>query len=77
MKLKNSELDDSYLNCQHAQQRGWTTAHLVEHTEMEPDTKAAKYQIRDLEELREIFPQFFKSLNTSNAKSSSARCSQM
>ncbi|KAL9123636.1 MAG: hypothetical protein Q9217_006950 [Psora testacea] len=70
-------VDDSYLNCHHAQQRGWTTAHLVEHTEMEPEVKAAKYQIRDLEELRGIFQQFFKKLNTGSAISGSASCSQL
>ena len=51
--------DDSYLNCNYAQQRGWTTVHLLEPGDGEPDVKAAKYQVRDLEELRTIFPQFF------------------
>ncbi|KAL8812288.1 MAG: hypothetical protein Q9223_001157 [Gallowayella weberi] len=75
--LTNSGPDDSYLNCHHAQQRGWTTAHLIEQTEMEPETKAAKHQIRDLEELRGIFPQFFKNLNASGAIPGSARLSQL
>lgn len=52
--------DDSHLNCRHAQARGWTTVHLLEPEDPEPATKAAKYQIRSLEELRDIFPQFFK-----------------
>ncbi|KAI4123376.1 MAG: hypothetical protein LQ338_005292 [Usnochroma carphineum] len=65
-------VDDSYLNCHHAQQRGWTTAHLVEHTEMEPEVKAAQYQIKELEELRRIFPRFFKDRNTGSAISGSA-----
>ncbi|MCJ1478068.1 hypothetical protein MMC13_006743 [Lambiella insularis] len=54
-------VDDSYLNCQHAQARGWTTAHLVEPGLPEPATKASKYQIERLEDLRKIWPQFFKS----------------
>lgn len=52
--------DDSHLNCRHAHARGWTTAHLLEPEDPEPATRAAKYQIRSLEELRRIFPQFFK-----------------
>ncbi|MCJ1301067.1 hypothetical protein MMC08_003866 [Hypocenomyce scalaris] len=53
-------VDDSYLNCTHAQARGWTTVHLLEPDDPEPAVQAAKYQIRSLEELRDIFPQFFK-----------------
>ncbi|KAL8783968.1 MAG: hypothetical protein Q9195_009233 [Heterodermia aff. obscurata] len=60
-------VDDSYLNCHDAQQRGWTAAHLVEDAETGPDVKAAQYQIKDLEELRGIFPQFFKTSNTGSA----------
>lgn len=55
-----TRVDDSHLNCRHAQARGWTTAHLLEPEDPEPATRAAKYQIRSLEELRHIFPQFFK-----------------
>jgi pyrimidine and pyridine-specific 5'-nucleotidase len=40
--------------------RGWTTAHLLEPEDPEPATRAAKYQIRSLEELRTLFPQFFR-----------------
>lgn len=53
------------------------TSHLIEHTEAAPDVKAAKYQIRDLEELRGIFPQFFKSHSTGSALFGSARASQL
>ena len=52
--------DDSHLNCRYAQQRGWTTVHLLEPEDPEPDVKAAKYQIRDLEKLRVVFPEIFK-----------------
>ncbi|KAL8840678.1 MAG: hypothetical protein Q9176_003791 [Flavoplaca citrina] len=57
-------VDDSYLNCYHAQERGWTTAHLVEQTESEPEVKAAQYQIKELEELRRTFPWLFKGSST-------------
>ena len=54
------EIDDSYLNCHHAHLRpNWTTVHLLEPTHPSPATPAAKYQIRSLQELRALFPQFF------------------
>jgi pyrimidine and pyridine-specific 5'-nucleotidase len=52
--------DDSYLNCSKAQDFGWTVAHLVEEGVPAPETQASKYQVRHLEELRKVFPQFFK-----------------
>ncbi|KAH0539130.1 hypothetical protein FGG08_004301 [Glutinoglossum americanum] len=54
-------VDDSYLNCKRAQDLGWTSVHILEPEDTEPAVKACKYQIRNLEELRAIFPQFFKS----------------
>ncbi|SLM39193.1 pyrimidine 5-nucleotidase [Lasallia pustulata] len=57
-------VDDSHLNCRHAQARGWTTVHLLEPGDPEPATRAARYQIRGLEELRHIFPQFFIKTST-------------
>ena len=62
--------DDSYLNCRHAHARGWTTVHLLEPEDPEPATKAGKYQVRSLEELRDIFPQFFLSSTTGTLKDS-------
>ncbi|KAI0011269.1 pyrimidine 5-nucleotidase [Xylariaceae sp. FL0662B] len=56
-------VDDSYANCVSAQNLGWTTAHLVEEGLSVPATPASKFQIRHLEELRDVFPQFFKSSN--------------
>ncbi|KAI9816192.1 MAG: hypothetical protein M1827_001793 [Pycnora praestabilis] len=53
-------VDDSHLNCRHAQALGWTTAHLLDPSDSEPPSQASKYQIRSLEELRTIFPQFFR-----------------
>ncbi|PGH16849.1 pyrimidine 5'-nucleotidase [Helicocarpus griseus UAMH5409] len=54
-------VDDSALNCTHAQARGWETVHFVEPDITPPGVPASKYQVRRLEELREHFPQFFKS----------------
>ncbi|EEH35888.1 pyrimidine 5'-nucleotidase [Paracoccidioides lutzii Pb01] len=56
-------VDDSALNCRHAQARGWETVHFVEPHITPPEAPASKYQIRSLEELRDIFPQFFRSRN--------------
>ncbi|KAI5868649.1 pyrimidine 5-nucleotidase [Durotheca rogersii] len=53
-------VDDSYANVAGAQQLGWTAVHLVEEGLPIPETQASQYQIRHLEQLREIFPQFFK-----------------
>ncbi|RDA88098.1 hypothetical protein CP532_5277 [Ophiocordyceps camponoti-leonardi (nom. inval.)] len=53
-------IDDSYLNCSKAQEFGWTTVHLVEDDLPLPKTPASQYQIRHLNELRTVFPQFFK-----------------
>lgn len=53
-------VDDSALNCKHAQARGWTTVHLVEPELPLPSVPASKYTIRNLEELRTLFPHIFK-----------------
>ncbi|KAI1914977.1 suppressor of deletion of TFIIS [Ophidiomyces ophidiicola] len=54
-------VDDSHLNCYHAQNRGWNTVHFVEPHLTTPQTPASNFMIHNLEELRELFPQFFKS----------------
>ncbi|OAX81107.1 pyrimidine 5'-nucleotidase [Emergomyces africanus] len=54
-------VDDSAMNCKSAQARGWQTVHYVEPHIAPPEVPASKYQIRHLEELRDLFPQFFKS----------------
>jgi pyrimidine and pyridine-specific 5'-nucleotidase len=56
-------IDDSALNCRKAQQLGWTTVHLVEPSVTSPPQQVCKYQVAALEELRGIFPQFFKEGN--------------
>ncbi|KAA8644145.1 hypothetical protein EYZ11_001719 [Aspergillus tanneri] len=53
-------VDDSHLNCKHAADRGWITAHLVEPDIALPSTPASQYLIRNLEELRTCFPHLFK-----------------
>ncbi|RDW92016.1 putative pyrimidine 5`-nucleotidase [Coleophoma crateriformis] len=52
-------VDDSALNCKAAEELGWNTTHIVEEGEPLPP-KPCKNQIRSLEELRSLFPQFFK-----------------
>ncbi|KND93351.1 Uncharacterized protein C24B11.05 [Tolypocladium ophioglossoides CBS 100239] len=54
-------VDDSYQNCVKAKEVGWTAAHLVEEGLPVPRTPASQYQIRHLREMRDIYPQFFKS----------------
>lgn len=53
-------LDDSGANVKAADALGWTSVHLVESSEPTPVAPASKYQVRDLEELRTVFPQLFK-----------------
>lgn len=56
------------MNCKHAQARGWNTAHLVESGITSPENPASDYEIKSLQELRRIFPQFFKSTNGNNVQ---------
>lgn len=54
-------VDDSWLNCQRAYERGWVnTVHLVEPQVPEPEAKACKHQISHLNELLELFPELRK-----------------
>ncbi|KAI4603206.1 hypothetical protein KJ359_005999 [Pestalotiopsis sp. 9143b] len=52
-------VDDNYSNCKSAKELGWTAVHLVEEGVQVPRTQASQYQIRHLEELRNVFAQFF------------------
>jgi pyrimidine and pyridine-specific 5'-nucleotidase len=54
-------LDDSGLNAAAAKRYGWNTAHLVEPTATSPPEPVAHHQISNLEELRKVFPEVFKS----------------
>jgi pyrimidine and pyridine-specific 5'-nucleotidase len=60
-------LDDSDLNCAHAYMRGWNAVHLLEPGDKEPPVMRYKHRISSLQELRDIFPQFFKSKAASTA----------
>lgn len=53
-------VDDSYINCVAAHQRGWTAVHLVEPEIKAPEQKASDHQIAHLSELLALFPQFIK-----------------
>ncbi|KAI9887222.1 MAG: hypothetical protein M1823_000970 [Watsoniomyces obsoletus] len=59
-------VDDSFVNCNKAHDLGWTTVHRLEPDDPEPAVKASQYQVRSLEELRELFPQFFKTHEIKN-----------
>lgn len=52
--------DDSHKNCVGAQKAGWTAVHYVEEGLPLPDTPASQHQVRSLEELRSLFPEFFR-----------------
>ncbi|KAI3558434.1 pyrimidine 5'-nucleotidase [Colletotrichum abscissum] len=54
-------VDDSYDNCKSAKELGWTAAHLVEEGLPIPETQASQFQIRHIRELRDVYPQFFRS----------------
>jgi len=51
-------VDDSALNCRFAKQRGWRVVHKLE--EGDADSGVGDHRVRSLEELRGLFPQFFK-----------------
>ncbi|KAF5001627.1 hypothetical protein FGRMN_933 [Fusarium graminum] len=53
-------VDDSLKNCVGAKDAGWTVVHFVEDGNPAPDTPSVHHQIRDLEQLRSIFPEFFR-----------------
>jgi pyrimidine and pyridine-specific 5'-nucleotidase len=59
-----TQADDSFINCKAADARGWKTAHLLDPADPEPAQRASKYQIRSLMELRNIFPEVFKSTSS-------------
>lgn len=59
-------VDDSHLNCRHAFARGWTTVHKIEPEDADPEPKACNYLVRDLNELRGLFPQLFKTPEVPN-----------
>jgi len=57
-------VDDSFLNCRAAYQRGWTnTVHLVEPQIPDPPAKACKHQISHLRQLQDLFPELLKPRN--------------
>ncbi|KAJ4137274.1 putative suppressor of disruption of TFIIS [Fusarium equiseti] len=53
-------VDDSHKNVVGAERAGWTAIHYVEEGFPLPETPASQYQIRSLEELRSLYPGFFK-----------------
>ncbi|PWW73154.1 pyrimidine 5-nucleotidase [Tuber magnatum] len=54
-------VDDTTINCQAAVSFGWeNTVRKLEPGDPEPSALAAKHNIRSLEELRNLYPEFFK-----------------
>jgi len=57
-------VDDSTINCQAAVRFGWeNTVQKLEPSDPEPSVSVAKHNIRSLEELRALYPEFFKPPN--------------
>ncbi|KAF2747803.1 pyrimidine 5-nucleotidase [Sporormia fimetaria CBS 119925] len=54
-------VDDSALNVNAAWKLGWHSVHLLDKDDPAPEHPACEHDIRSLEQLRDIFPQFFKS----------------
>ena len=52
--------DDSPINAAGGKAYGWKTAHLVEPDSGPPTAPVADFEIKDLEELRTVFPELFK-----------------
>lgn len=67
-KLTRDMVDDSHLNCKHAEVRGWTTVHLIEPGLPIPRIPACKYTVHRLEDLRVHFPYLFKSTSEPTSK---------
>ncbi|KAJ5899267.1 hypothetical protein N7495_004011 [Penicillium taxi] len=53
-------VDDSYLNCVHAEARGWKSVHFVETGFPIPSKPASSYSVSSLHELPVHFPSVFK-----------------
>ncbi|KAI9798506.1 MAG: hypothetical protein M1833_004773 [Piccolia ochrophora] len=68
-------VDDSFMNCNKAKDLGWTAVHLLEPDDPEPAVKASQYQIKSLQELRSIFPEFFKHEDQTDRQHPSANAS--
>ena len=52
-------VDDSLLNCQHAKERGWIVVHKLEKENPLLEELGGLHQVKDLEDLRALFPHLF------------------
>ncbi|RBR24862.1 uncharacterized protein FIESC28_02352 [Fusarium coffeatum] len=53
-------IDDSWNNCAAAEEMGWTAIHFVEEGLSLPNKPASKHHVQRFEELKLLFPHFFK-----------------
>ncbi|KAK0784001.1 putative suppressor of disruption of TFIIS [Friedmanniomyces endolithicus] len=53
-------VDDNALNARAGTEYGWESAHLVEPSVKAPEQSVSDFQIRSLEELRQVFPELFR-----------------
>lgn len=53
-------VDDSRLICREARERGWTIVHKIEEGDVLEEGEGGMVQVRELGELRGLFPRFFK-----------------
>jgi pyrimidine and pyridine-specific 5'-nucleotidase len=58
--IANFSLDDSALNAAAAMKYGWKCAHLVEPDAKSPPEPVSQHQISNLQDLRKVFPEVFK-----------------
>ena len=56
-------VDDSALNCKAAAERGWNVVHKLEPEDAAPASMSGQSEIRQLEELKSLFPQFWEGDN--------------
>jgi pyrimidine and pyridine-specific 5'-nucleotidase len=59
--VSNLPSDDSALNAAAAMKYGWKCAHLVEPDAKSPPEPVSQHQISNLQDLRKVFPEVFKS----------------
>jgi pyrimidine and pyridine-specific 5'-nucleotidase len=60
MLIASFSTDDSLLNAKASKALGWKTAHLVEEAATSPPQPVADHQISNILQVRDVFPEVFK-----------------